>query len=172
MDTRANPLTARVLILFKPELEAGILLAELAFAVQAPKDKAHRGRPDGRKPANDTPDKAGARDQPRAKEKSTAQRAPLYVPWHGRHLDEALAFFDSSPELGLSTEEASRRLQQGHNTIPTPPPVSSLEILVNQFKSLPIILLGVSAGVSVLTGGLAEGPKAHAADRAGQRSVH
>lgn len=161
IDTRANPLTGRVLIMFRPDLEAGILLADLGFSVRPPKDRPSRPSPEQPKAPNGSANgmaKAGAATQEKAANKPAAgtSRSALYAPWHGRHLDEALAFFDSSPQRGLSADEAAKRLQQGYNTIPTPPPVSSLEIFVNQFKSLPIILLGVSAGVSLLTGGVAE----------------
>jgi Ca2+-transporting ATPase len=122
---RANPLTARLLILFHPQMEVALLLAELGLPVGG--ESA---------PAN--------------------VHAPLYAAWHARGIDEALAFFDSSAQRGLSSAEAEARLAQGANVIPQPAPVSSLQILLNQFKSLPIMLLGVSAGVSVLTGGVAE----------------
>lgn len=83
-------------------------------------------------------------------------RAPMYAAWRAREADEALAFFDSSTTRGLSSAEAQLPLAQGANVLPQPAPMSSLQILLNQFKSLPIMLLGVSAAVSVLTSGVAE----------------
>lgn len=131
IETRANPVTARVLIVFHPALDAAVLLAELRFSLPAP------AAPPG-KPAMPGPQRA------------------LYAPWHARRADEALAFFGSSPERGLSSAEAAQRLLQGKNEIAPAPPVSSLDILIKQFNSLPVLLLAVSAAVSAATGGVAE----------------
>lgn len=139
---RANPLTARILILFQPQLQAAALMAELGIAVHTPA------------PAKLAP--APAKAAPSARPRADAARRPLYAPWHAREADEALAFFDSSPARGLSSAEAALRLRQGKNIIAQAPPLSSLQILLNQFTSLPIVLLALSAGVAMLTGGVAE----------------
>jgi len=129
----ANPLTARVLILFDPSLSAAQLLEELRLVPAASPSLA---RPAARSRRPDS--------------------TPPYAPWHLRETDEALAFFDSSPRTGLTDEEAAQRLRSGANTFTQRRPVSSLEILFNQFNSPPVVLLGVSAVISVVTGGLAE----------------
>lgn len=143
-EVHANPLTARVLILFDPALSAEQLLGELALTpLQA------LSQPTAQPPA----------PPPRQSEKrrqQSAPAAPMYAPWHLREADEALAFFDSSPQRGLSDQEAAHRLESGANMLTQQKSVSSLEILINQFKSPPVVLLGVSAVISVATGGLAE----------------
>lgn len=139
-EARANPLTARLLILYQPGLEVTVLLAELGLALD---DAAPKAGPPGAVPV-----RAGA--------SAPGSASALYAPWHAREADEALAFFDSSTERGLASEEAAIRLRQGGNVLPQPAPRSPLQILLSQFKSLPIMLLGVSAAVSVLTGGVAE----------------
>lgn len=128
----ANPLTARVLIKFAPSMQVDALLGEFGIS-PGPAEQA-----DQAPPASSPPQPA------------------MYAPWHLRDADEALACLNSSRQFGLSQAEADRRLLQGLNTLPQPRPVSSLEILLNQFKSLPIMLLAASALVSSATGGTAE----------------
>lgn len=140
-EVHANPLTARVLILFDPGVSAEQLLDELALTPVPPPAPAPARQP-----------RAGPQQRPR----SAPPTAPMYAPWHLREVDEALAFFDSTPQRGLSDEEAAHRLEAGANMLTQQKPVSSLEILLNQFKSPPVVLLGVSAVISVATGGLAE----------------
>ncbi|MDC8756528.1 cation-translocating P-type ATPase [Janthinobacterium fluminis] len=134
----ANPLTARVLILFDPSLQTALLLAEIGIS-------AVSRQADASVPAAVA---APPRSPPRAQ--------PGYAPWHGREAAAALAFFGSAARRGLAQDEAERRLRQGQNVLSKAAPVSSLEIALNQFKNLPSLLLGVSALVSVATGGLPE----------------
>lgn len=157
---RANPLTARPLILFDPHMELAILLAELGLP---PDGGGQAATPKGHEEAGVGVDRSAAPAPRTALTPLTPStpatrnpHAPMYAAWHARETDEALAFFDSSTEAGLSSAEAQVRLAQGANVVPLPAPMSSLQILINQFKSLPIMLLGVSAAVSVLTGGVAE----------------
>lgn len=166
-NARANPLTARILILLEPDTDPAVVLMALGMA---PGDATEVPEARGEGPASPArgptvrPDRqhllatpaAGSGGGARLPAPAASSSVPVYAPWHTREADEALAFFDSSLEYGLSSKEATLRLQQGANIIPPAPPRTGLDILLNQFKSLPIILLGVSAVVSVLTGGLAE----------------
>jgi Ca2+-transporting ATPase len=124
----ANPLTARVLILFNPAFDRDQLLADMELGAPAEKPPA------------------------RHEHGGTARDAP----WHLCEADQALARFDSSPDTGLSEAEAKARLKAGANTLSQQTPVSSLQILINQFKSPPVVLLGVSVLVSAATGAVAE----------------
>ena len=47
-------------------------------------------------------------------------------------------------------------MKEGLNLLPQPPTRSQLQILLNQFKSLPVLLLGVSVALSFITGGASE----------------
>lgn len=167
----ANPLTARILIVLQRGTDPGSVLAALGIPAQAavePMSLAGDRTDVARSVARivqlawpGAPGQDSAREKPSRKASAEAMpghsaRLPMYAPWHAREAADALAFFDSSTERGLSDGEAALRLRQGENIIPQAPPVSPLETLLNQFKSLPIILLGVSAGISILTGGLAE----------------
>jgi P-type Ca2+ transporter type 2C len=78
-------------------------------------------------------------------------------PWHTLEADAVLAEFNSSKEIGLSTEIAREHLNKyGPNILPEADVRSSFSIFFDQFKSLPVALLGAAAGISVLTGGLAD----------------
>ncbi|MFZ2446038.1 MAG: HAD-IC family P-type ATPase [Syntrophobacteraceae bacterium] len=78
-------------------------------------------------------------------------------PWHLMEADAVLAAFDSCGEAGLSDEAVIRqRGKYGLNSLPECASRSRFGILVDQFKSLPVALLGVAAGISVVTGGVAD----------------
>ncbi|HEY9800864.1 MAG TPA: HAD-IC family P-type ATPase [Leptolyngbyaceae cyanobacterium] len=74
--------------------------------------------------------------------------------WHLMPAKTVLDTFKTSPS-GLSSESAAANLSiYGANVLAQTEVRSSLSIFVDQFKSLPVALLGVAAGVSVFTGGL------------------
>ncbi len=79
-------------------------------------------------------------------------------PWHLLAEEEALGYWESCSSSGLRGEVVpGRRAEFGPNLLPQARPRASLAIFFDQFKSLPVALLGASAGLSVLTGGLADG---------------
>ena len=64
---------------------------------------------------------------------------------------------DASPETGLSSEAAATRLREhGPNVLAEIGARSDLAIFLGQFASLPVGLLGISAGISIATGGLVD----------------
>jgi P-type Ca2+ transporter type 2C len=66
-----------------------------------------------------------------------------------------LSALATTQTMGLSAAEAAiRLLRYGPNLIPERPRRSGLSIFLEQFMSLPVGLLGVSAAVSLATGGL------------------
>jgi Ca2+-transporting ATPase len=77
--------------------------------------------------------------------------------WHCMSKGDVLQRWGTSASDGLS-EEAARLLynQYGPNLLPESVPRSGWSIFLDQFKSLPVALLGVAAGISVATGGLAD----------------
>jgi Ca2+-transporting ATPase len=78
-------------------------------------------------------------------------------PWHTLNANTALSAFESSAKCGLCSSEAVARIEQyGPNALPESSTRSGWSILSDQFKSLPVALLGVAAGISVMTGGLAD----------------
>ena len=65
--------------------------------------------------------------------------------------------FHGNPDTGLSVQAYKENLKRfGPNVLPESAPRSSWSIMVEQFKSLPVLLLAVAAGISVFTGGLAD----------------
>jgi Ca2+-transporting ATPase len=77
--------------------------------------------------------------------------------WHILAADEVLADLETSEEYGLSRASVQLRLHRfGANRLPKALPRSGLRIFLGQFKSLPVILLGVSAMLSAATGGFAD----------------
>ena len=76
--------------------------------------------------------------------------------WHVQGLDEVYAALASRPS-GFSQAEAQERLAlAGPNTIGVVPGRSRFEILADQLQSLPVALLGASAVLSLVTGGLVD----------------
>ena len=77
--------------------------------------------------------------------------------WHFMEAQGVLDLFGVDKSYGLSCESTIENLKKyGPNVLPESVPRSGLSILMGQFMSLPVALLGVAAGVSVLTGGLAD----------------
>ncbi len=75
--------------------------------------------------------------------------------WWKRDFQEALIYYGVRPDVGLTgrmVEINSSRF--GANTASKSASRSSISILLDQFTSLPIILLAIGAGVSAITGGL------------------
>lgn len=78
-------------------------------------------------------------------------------PWHAMKARDVLDFHGSSQETGLSDDDAAEKLQKhGLNTLPAPVPHSPLLVFLEQMNSMPIMSLGLAAGVSLLTGGVAD----------------
>lgn len=78
-------------------------------------------------------------------------------PWHLMNASDAIDLLETSKASGLLCETAKEKLKKyGPNILPESVPRSGLSIFVDQFKSLPVALLGIAAGISVLTGGIAD----------------
>lgn len=76
--------------------------------------------------------------------------------WHVMAVEEIFGIVRTD-RAGLSEEEAALRQEQfGPNALPEPPRRSRLEILLSQVTSVPVAMLGVSALLSIATGGLAD----------------
>jgi Ca2+-transporting ATPase len=78
-------------------------------------------------------------------------------PWHVKEADAVLKALATSSVTGLSDREAKEGLKKyGPNVLPEAVSRSSLAILIDQVKSVPVALLTAAAGISVLTGGMAD----------------
>ncbi len=78
-------------------------------------------------------------------------------PWHRLKAEAVLAEWQTSREMGLSLKAVERNRQKyGANLLPEAEPRPGWDIFLDQFKSLPVALLGAAAGLSVVTGGLVD----------------
>lgn len=88
----------------------------------------------------------------------SGRRQQAHHPWHIFDIEQTATLLTTSPDRGLSDAVALERLSQyGPNLLPQTVSRSPLQIMLEQFSSLPVVLLGVSAVVSIVTGGLVDG---------------
>jgi Ca2+-transporting ATPase len=144
----ANELTGSVLVLFKPGIDVAAMAERLAAIVETPLAEMATPRPARASP---TPSiRHGLKSLVRKPAPSTS------LVWHRMTADAVLAETGGS-RSGLGAEMAVTRLgQYGSNLLPEATPRSSWSILLGQFRSWPVALLGISAVVSAATGGLAD----------------
>ncbi len=75
--------------------------------------------------------------------------------WHLITADTVIDTLNSAKTTGLSSESAKINLiKYGDNVLSAIPTRSSANILIDQFKSLPVALLMGAAGIALLTGGI------------------
>ncbi len=77
--------------------------------------------------------------------------------WHLIESDKVLDYFNVDKDIGLTSEVADQNLKKyGLNVLPEAVPRSGFNIFIDQFKSIPVALLSIAAGISIFTGGLAD----------------
>ncbi|TVP61211.1 MAG: HAD family hydrolase [Nodularia sp. (in: Bacteria)] len=75
--------------------------------------------------------------------------------WHLITADRVIDTFNTSQTSGLSSQSATINLTKYSSNILSAIPTRSYgNILIDQFKSLPVALLGAAAGIALLTGGM------------------
>ncbi len=75
-------------------------------------------------------------------------------PWHAMSSAMVLGAF-ASHSIGITDSEARERLYRiGENRLAEPQPPAAMAVLADQFKSVPVALLGGSAILSLATGGV------------------
>ncbi len=88
---------------------------------------------------------------------SSRKESALETPW-SEHAESLPADLGTDAQSGLSGAEVrARRLEYGRNEIREPQKKGLLECLIDQFKSLVILLLAAAAIVSIAVGQLVEG---------------
>jgi Ca2+-transporting ATPase len=81
----------------------------------------------------------------------------LPQPWHASSAEGVAEFWRTSTTAGLTVAEAQARVRRyGANLLAPPEPPRPLALLVNQFVSLPVLLLIGSAVLSLATGGIGD----------------
>ena len=79
----------------------------------------------------------------------------MIEPWHLKSVDYVLNRFMTDKDMGLSRDVTDMRLKKyGLNILPESPPRSWFSIVLEQFKSLPVLILLFAAGLSIFTGGV------------------
>jgi len=143
---RANTLTGHVLVTFADPLPLDQLLSRLG---QALGDLV----PDVAVPT------ATARTAKAAEPTPTPRTGPVSTgePWHARPLEAVLARAGVDPSHGLDEDTVLQRLAEfGPNSLSKAEVRSALSIILKQFQTVPVAMLGVSAVIAVATGGIAD----------------
>jgi Ca2+-transporting ATPase len=160
----ASSLTGKVLVLFDPALSLEQVRARIEEAIA----RARRSRGNGiahndeRARGNGIDERArgngigrdGIGAEPDVLASIPDDDAPA---WHRLPAKTAMGLLESSPDAGLRQAEAAERLRRfGANRLPGVATRSGFEILTEQFNNLPVALLGVSAALALVTGGILE----------------
>jgi P-type Ca2+ transporter type 2C len=156
----ASILTGNVLIFFNPDCNPRRIASQveqiaLTYVQEIEDSAAENGSGQAGLPARVTDLKVARAKKDRAAVLTTV--AQEVKPWHLMDAKFVLASLHSSKKKGLSAEAAgASRKKYGVNIVPEPLARSKWGIFVDQFKSLPVALLAAAAGLSVVTGGLAD----------------
>ncbi|BBA35914.1 cation-transporting ATPase [Methylocaldum marinum] len=170
VSVSANPLTGTALVRFRAEQPAALILAELESCARIHRNsKTESDRPNKNQGHSRVNESGVFGIGPANSRKSVPGKPPLHVVensdfenssesrlWHTMGADEVLATLDSG-RGGLNGKLAKDRLRRhGPNTLRQQKPRSAMAMLAAQFMSPPVALLGVSAVVSIATGGIAD----------------
>jgi P-type Ca2+ transporter type 2C len=162
-QVRANPLTGNVLVIFHPDNSVSAIASLIEMiVVQYKQQDSHStvkavSYPTTKEVAKNTLyDKKNS--HPTILKKQTVEvKEQIIEPWHLQTTDSVITRFQTSKVSGLSKHSAQENLQQyGENALPEAVPRSGFRIFIEQFKSIPVALLTVAAGLSIATGGLAD----------------
>ncbi|MCL4475342.1 MAG: cation-transporting P-type ATPase [Nitrospirae bacterium] len=120
--------------------------------------KVHNPLPEKARPGEVlTPERGELRSRRKLRKSIIRSEDQRVEPWHLAEATEVLQSLGTSKDSGLSGDLAGAHLKKyGPNVLPESVPRSGLSMFINQFKSLPVALLGAAAGISLLTGGLAD----------------
>ncbi|CAL1240278.1 cation-translocating P-type ATPase [Candidatus Methylocalor cossyra] len=149
----ANPLTGNALVRYPQGRAVAEVVHELEQCARShcPPRPPRRGHPEPRRERR--PDRRPAAPA------GPGPEAPGPLPrrdWHARAGEAVLAALETSPE-GLASAQIGARLDRyGPNTLRVQKPRSAWSMIAGQLLTPPVALLGLSAVVSVATGGVAD----------------
>ncbi|MCX8049155.1 MAG: cation-transporting P-type ATPase [Methylohalobius sp.] len=151
---QANPITGNVVVVFDPTQSSAQILCLIESCLARP----DRPKLAPTQPRKDPPGQSIwqrlFKRSPKRDPSPNPYAAPPQAHWHALTWDEVLKVLDTS-ERGLSEQAARQRLARyGPNELLAAMPRSKLEIILEQLISPPTLLLGVSAAVSLATGGI------------------
>lgn len=85
------------------------------------------------------------------------ERTPSAFPWHSRSAEETFDLLKTDPRVGLTTEEARRRLARfGPNELAERPRPTFWQMLLDQFRNFLVLLLIAAAVISIALGEIEE----------------
>ncbi len=157
----ANPLTGNVLVEFDQQIEPSEIAALLEKIATAGHSHGNASAADlSSEPSSRAHGKRNGNSRPRGKRLLSLIAPAIEISgqngWHRQEAKATLAKLGSSRD-GLPEELAAARLQVcGPNRLPELQARSGWNILLDQFDSLPTVLLLAAAGISVLTGGISD----------------
>ena len=170
-DVFANSLTGSVLVFFQPDFSPkaiALLIKKVVLEFQAKGTKSLAQTSVNGRAKEKTQHLSSLSERKDFTNKisklATSGQKQQILPWHILKADtaiakltEGIADLHTSATSGLSTHSAQSQLHKyGANVLPESETRSKLSIFIDQFKSLPVALLGVAAGLSVATGGVAD----------------
>ncbi len=149
-SARANVLTGNILIQFDSQVAVAQLVAEIERLA-----RHGNSRPaSGIKARSVAARRPQSRRQLRPPAETTSAAAQPQAAWHALSREAAVQSLDSSAD-GLRESIARERLARyGRNRLSAAKSRSDLTLFLQQFLSPPVAMLGISAAVSLLTGGL------------------
>ena len=131
-DARANPVTGSVLVRFDPARLDTRRVTDLVLRQVRALSNGHHGHHNGHREMGE-------------------------AAWHTLSGAEVVRRLTTSPQRGLSTAEAGGRLDAvGGNRLPVPQPKTTVDMIAGHVSSLPVLLLGAAAGLSLVSGAVLE----------------
>lgn len=153
----ASPLTGNVLVVFNSDRTPDDI-ASLIEALVSPHGNGHRQALVAQIfPLSRVEECEQGRTSRETRKLIKRAEEPESEPCHLLDAESVLTQYESSKAFGLSEDAARTNLNKfGPNLLPESVPPSGWSIFIDQFMSLPVGLLSVTAGLSVLTGGVAD----------------
>jgi Ca2+-transporting ATPase len=147
----ANPLTSNILIYFNGDNNPAIIGSLIEQIVTDYQNWNGKAQP------KSLPSKKTTRTNELSRKPVVNAQEQKVENWHLMEVNTVLDALNTSKTSGLSSSSATEKLNKyGPNVLLATATRSDLSILVDQFKSLPVALLGAAAGVSILTGGVVD----------------
>ena len=153
-DFSVSVFTGNILVHFEPGHDPGTVALRIEALIPGFGTAERGGASAGHRPAAADAVPTGRRKLRLFVKKAEKQET---VPWHRLGADQAASLLGTSRQFGLSPESAGILLKKyGPNLLPESVPRSGWRILLDLVASFPNALLGVAAGLSLVTGGAAD----------------
>jgi len=168
LSASANTVTGNILVVFDPKKDHEIIINLIKHVITkfpgedvslTPEHSSKRSQGElaPYKEENPPGDHALVALKEKVKQVLSSLHPQPVEKWHTLTVEQVQAFVNTQLDSGISQRQVQNRQKRyGLNVLPESKPRSRWEIFAGQFLSLPTALLGAAAGVSILTGGLAD----------------